>query len=226
VQTAPVMLEGSRWPSLVATALTQAARRAARGAGLGAALGAAFALALHPTSPGEGGLGRALAFALGALYVLVGAIVGAALAGTFSARQTLSHLEAGLHALVQPAMTRVIASTRLGQHGMSTRQFEQLLDVELAADAGTAEPRGVARSLGVYARRLARRLLVRDFLDGLQRQGQSQVTPAALEAFAREKLVGLLVDRVRAQVAAVRWTAWAIVVVAIAGPLGYRLLAR
>jgi hypothetical protein len=67
-------------------------------------------------------------------------------------------------------------------------------------------------------------LLVRDFLDGLQRQGQSQVTPAALEAFAREKLVGLLLDRVRAQVAAVRGTAWAIVVVAVAGPLAYWLL--
>jgi hypothetical protein len=55
-----------------------------------------------------------------------------------------------------------------------------------------------------------RRLLVRDFLDRLRRQGQSQVTPAAVEAFARETLVGLLTDRLRAQIDAVPWTAWAV----------------
>jgi hypothetical protein len=52
------------------------------------------------------------------------------------------------------------------------------------------------------------------------------LTAAGPLVHAREKLVGLLVDRVRARLAAGHWTVWDIVVVAIAGPLAYRLLVR
>ena len=67
---------------------------------------------------------------------------------------------------------------------------------------------------------------MRDFLDRLGRPGQSQVTPAAVEAFAREKLVGLLTDRLRAQIDAVHWTAWAVSAVMLGGPIVYLISRR
>ena len=49
---------------------------------------------------------------------------------------------------------------------------------------------------------------------------------AAGEAFAREKLIGLLTDRLRAQIGAVHWTAWAVSAVMVGRPIVYLISRR
>ena len=227
------MADPDGWPALTAP-VAATAGRAARWAGLGAVLFAIGGLAFHRACLGPGGgLGaHLLAGLVVAVWAGLGAAAGAALAITSTRHRALPEVERRLHALVQPVMTRLIESTRLGRTGVSLERFERTLDTEIAALAGAPAPgrrslpRLVAGFVGRHALRLARRLLVRDFVDRLRQRGQSQVTPAAVEAFAREKLVGVLTDRLRAQINAVHWTAWAGSAVMVGGPIVYLLSRR
>ena len=227
------MADPDGWPALTAP-VAAAAGRAARWASLGAVLFAIGGLAFHRAALGPGGgLGaQLLAGLVVAVWAGLGAAAGAALAITSTLRRALPEVERRLHTLVHPVMTRVIEATRLGRTGVSLERFEQVLDDEIAALASAPAPgrrslpRLVARFVGRHALRLVQWLLVREFLDRLRRQGQSQVTPAAVEAFAREKLVGLLADRLRAQINAVHWTAWAVSAVMVGGPIVYLLSRR
>lgn len=217
-------------PSLVVRPVAEIVVRAARWAGVGAVLFAVAALALYRACFGPaGGLGRQpLASLLVAAFGLAGAVAGATLALTSIVRRAVPEMQARLHALVQPVMTRLIESTRVGRAGVSTERFEQALDAEIKALASAPAPGArfsaawlLARAIGRHALALVRRLLVREFLGQLRRQGQTQVTPAAVEAFAHEKLVGLLAARVRTQVDTLHWAVWAVSAAMVGGPIAY-----
>ena|ERR671918_1333191 len=228
------MADRDGWPSFTAALAAEAAGYTSRWAGLGAGLFLAGALALHLAWLGADSrleLRVAAALLLLPPYTIAGAAAGVALAATSTVRRALPEIEERLHTLVQPVMARAIESTRLGGAAMSVERFEQLVDDAIASVGMTAPGRRwsagrlVARFVSGSALRLVRRLLVREFLERLRHQGLSQVTPAAVEGFAREKLVGLLAERIRAQVNALYGAILVASAAMVAGPILY-LLAR
>lgn len=228
------MADDAGWRSFTAGIVTEAMRRIRRGGMLGAGLFTVAGVALHRAWLGDGHapVVQALALGLVPLFALLGLAAGAGLAVTATLRRLLPELERRLHELVQPAMSRLLASTRLGEASLSVEALPRVLDAETSR-LTPVEPAGPRPGPGHRLAHLAwhwvlallRRGLVRELAAYLEREGQSHFTPAVVERFVRERLVGLVIRAIRWRVDVVHAALWAASAVLVAGPLVW-LLAR
>jgi hypothetical protein len=169
---------------------------------LGAAYPAATIATLHALAPASG-LRGAASVALAVPAAAAGVLAGVALGMAWAVLRALPQAGAALGVALEP-LTRRLAERTLGE-GMPIAQFEALLGEELPpagpeASAGFRAARWLRRRLSA----LARRALVGDFLDRLRARGESRVGAAAVEAYAREQLVGLVVAQARGRLRLLR----------------------
>jgi hypothetical protein len=215
------------WGSLAADLLKGAAKRIAWQAPLTAALFLVGALALHRAwfgGPGWAGLLPALA---GGLLLVVfgvaGAVAGAGLALTATARRFLPRLETEVDRLLAPLVGPVVRHALGGERAVSAERFLRALGQRLAPGdtaGGPARPRLLTRWLIGGATRLVQRVLAREFRGG-EPDRPGLVLADTVERFARERLLGLALDRARTQVNAAHLVLLGLAALAVLGPLLY-----
>lgn len=210
------------WGALAGEVLKGAATRIAWRAPLAATLFLVGALALHRAWFGTTGWSALLPALTGGLlflvFGLVGAATGAGLALTSTARALRPRLEAEVDRLLGPLVARVVQHALGGEQAVSIERFlralgERLVPWDTGADA--ARPSRATRVLMAGATWLVRRVLAREF------RGQDLVLADAVGRFARERLLGLVLDRLRMQLHAEHLALLGLAAVAVLGPLIY-----
>jgi hypothetical protein len=209
------------WAGLAADVAKAALTRLAWQAPLTAALCLVAGLALHRAWLGPGAwaaLGPALGGALLlVLLALAGAAAGAGLALTTTARRFLPRLETEVDRLLAPLVAPVIRHALGGERTVSVERLLGALRDRLVpwdTAGGAARPPLVARVLMAGATGLVRRVLAREF-----RGRQGEVLADTVERFARERLLGLVLDRLRTQVRAAHAVLVALVAAAVLAPV-------
>ena len=110
-------------------------------------------------------------------------------------------------------MTSVIQKLPGGQRGVSISEFNAILDDQILKFSKASRSRSRLLSMGGFFTRfllknivrVLRATLVSDFLGSLKEKGETQITVATLENFARGKIVGIVVDSLRARFEVIRY---------------------
>jgi hypothetical protein len=209
------------WAGLAADVAKAAVARIAWQAPLTAALFLVGALALHRAWLGPGAWtapGPALSgVLLLLLFGLAGAAAGAALTLTATAPRLLPRVETEMDRLVAPLVAPVVQHALGGERAVSVERFRAALRDRLVpwdTSNGATRPPLAARWLIAGATRVVRRVLAREF-----RGRHGELLADTVERFAREQLLGLVVDRLRVRVRAVHVSLRALVAPAGLGPL-------
>jgi hypothetical protein len=214
------------WGGLAGDLVKSALKPIAWQAPLTAVLFLVGALALHRAWFGAGGWAGPVPAASGALLLvlfgLAGTAAGAGLALTATARRFLPRLESEVDGLLAPLVAPLVQHALGGDRAVSLERFLGALRDRLApwdSSAGAARPPLAARWLIAGATGVVRRVLVREFRARRAADGQGPVLAETVERFAREHLLGLVLDRLRSQVRAAHLALLALAAAAVLGPL-------
>jgi hypothetical protein len=211
------------WAGLAADLVKSALARIAWQAPFTAVAFLVGGLALHRAWFGAGGWAGLVPALSGGLLLLLfgvaGTAAGTGLALTATARRFLPRVETEMDRLLAPLVAGVVQHALGGERAVSAERFLGALRERLVPWGGpddAARPPLAARWLIAGATRLVRRVLAREF-----RGRQGEVLAETVERFAREQLLGLVLDRLRAQVHAAHLVLLVLVAVAVLGPLLY-----
>lgn len=143
-------------------------------------------------------------------YTCFGTAIGFVLGATSILGRKLGDAEQAVNGITAALTARVVERIPFGQQGISTEQFVPYVDAQIArisndSASGKSFPGGtLARSILKRFLPIVRKLLAVNFVRDLQIRGQTTVTSASVEQFAREKMVRLAIDFISLKVYAVK----------------------
>jgi hypothetical protein len=156
-----------------------------------------------------------------AVYTALGALIGLLFGATSAISNQLPSAEQGVHQMLNPVMGSIIEKvsekTPIGRFGVPIEQFNHIVDGKIADLIKVPEQRSglfsvinfVARIVMQKVLTITRTVLVVNFVQDLQANGETQVTVQAIEKFTRGKLMRLVTNYVRMKLYTVRKIAWA-----------------
>lgn len=155
------------------------------------------------------------------VYTALGALIGLALGATSTIAKTLPAAEQKVHQMLNPVMGAVIEKIPVGQVGIPIEQFNQIVEGKFSDLLKPPEQSSrlfSAINFGgrIIMRRLlaiTRAVLLVNFVQSLQANGESRVTTQAVEKFARERLMGLVTNYARLQLFSARRIPWMVAAV-------------
>jgi hypothetical protein len=147
-----------------------------------------------------------------AIYTALGIVIGLTLGATSAVGHKLVDVEQGVHQMITPVTTSIIERMPVGQEGVSIEQFNQIVDARISnLTKESVQRSGIFSVVGIASRFIVRKLLaisrgvlIVNFVQDLQERGETRVNAQALEKFAREKMVRLVINFVRLKLYAVR----------------------
>lgn len=156
------------------------------------------------------------------LYALAGITGGAILAVANTLYRQIDVVEGFLQGIIDPVMAEVLGRIPFGSQGMPRDAFRQSVDDKIEQVGREAESgqRGWIRgSLYRTTLRGFRFVVLGDFMESLEQQGEERVTATNVERFTRQKIVTFIKEAYQEQIDLIRYLIWGLWLVLLAIPV-------
>jgi hypothetical protein len=173
---------------------------------------------------------KLIALALGPFYVLLGALHGLTYGVTSALRRKMGEIEHGVDMIVNPLVSELVERIPLGDERIGISQARTFLQKKVDELTTAASPQFRALSpikwLYTFSVRRSLNRLSQDFLKKLEEKGERAITKTSIENYAKEKLIGSVVDDLKRQVSLTHYGVLALSGLFLIGPFVLMLILK
>jgi len=160
-------------------------------------------------------------------YIVMGVVCGLIFGVNSTLLKKIQEIEKGVHLIVDPLMANIIQKIPGGQKSISVSEFNSIMDSQIRRFSKASQSQSRLLSIGGFFTRFLMKNILRvfrgtllsDFLGSLNERGETEITAGALENFAREKVVGIVIDNLRSRFEAIRYALYGWLAIFLAVPI-------